>query len=273
MRVTVCELPHEPEALEAAWAGLCGHTRQEATELVLLPELVFVEPLWCAPAFDAARWRSAERQHEKWLARLPELGAAHVVGTRPWSSDGKRLNQGYRWSAPHPVQALRSKWHLPDEPQGWERRWFDAGDPEFPAFTLETPREALTFALNICTELWALDTYAQYAQQGVQLLLCPRATAKSTVNKWLAAGTAGAVRTGAFSASSNRTEPSGACGGMGWILDPDGHLLGRTDAANPFLTVDIDLAATHRARTSYPRNVFNLEPAVDRLPPHTTSQY
>ena len=29
MRVTVCELPHETEALAAAWAALCEHTQRE----------------------------------------------------------------------------------------------------------------------------------------------------------------------------------------------------------------------------------------------------
>ena len=37
MRVTVCELPHETEALAAAWAALCEHTRAQESELVLLP--------------------------------------------------------------------------------------------------------------------------------------------------------------------------------------------------------------------------------------------
>ena len=38
MRVTVCELPHEPETLAAAWTALCEHTVRHSSELVLLPE-------------------------------------------------------------------------------------------------------------------------------------------------------------------------------------------------------------------------------------------
>jgi hypothetical protein len=42
MRVTVCELPHEPNALDAAWAALCEHTLRNKSELVLLPEFAMV---------------------------------------------------------------------------------------------------------------------------------------------------------------------------------------------------------------------------------------
>ena len=56
MRVTVCELPHEPEALAAAWAALCKHAEQHASELVLLPELAFMDPVWEAERFDPTRW-------------------------------------------------------------------------------------------------------------------------------------------------------------------------------------------------------------------------
>jgi N-carbamoylputrescine amidase len=45
MRVTVCELPHDPAGVADAWAGLCRHTAEHASELVLLPELAFVDPV------------------------------------------------------------------------------------------------------------------------------------------------------------------------------------------------------------------------------------
>ncbi len=252
MRVTVCELPHEPALLETAWAALREHTTRERTELLLLPEFAFVEPLWLAPEFDAARWADAVAQAERWLDRLPELGAGHVVGARPVTQAGVHLNQGFAWSNEHGARPLRSKHHLPDEPGGWEARWFDRGDAQFPRFEVG----GLSFGLNICTELWALDTYASYAAQDVAAILSPRATAGATTAKWLAVGTVAAVRSGAYSISSNRVSSDGACGGVGWIIDPDGALLARTSASEPFQTRDIDLAAARAARATYPRYVF-----------------
>jgi N-carbamoylputrescine amidase len=251
MRVTVCELPHEPAALERAWAALCDHTTRERSEFVLLPEFAMVEPVWETERFDAARWSAAESLGDRWLSRLKELGAEYVVSTRPVTHDGHRLNQGFIASNGR-LNALRSKFFLPDEPGSWEAQWFDRGDADLPAYRAG----ALSFGLNICTELWALESYAAYARAGVQAILCPRATAAATTAKWMSAGVVAAVRSGAYCLSSNRVDPTGACGGVGWIISPDGATLAATSREAPFATVDIDLAATAAARGTYPRYVF-----------------
>jgi len=252
MRVTVCQLPHETHALAAAWAALCEHARAQETELVLLPEFAMLEPIWESERFDAARWSSLEILADTHLTRLPDLGARYVVGTRPARVSGRRLNQAFLWSADAGMRPLRSKYFLPEEPGGWEATWFERGDPEFPKFYAG---EA-SFGVNICTELWALDTYAAYADLGVEFLMSPRATSLATTATWLALGVVAAVRSGAFSLSSNRVDPTGACGGTGWIIDPAGDVLAVTSAANPFATRDIDLTTAAKARKSYPRYVF-----------------
>src|ERR1041385_8661226 len=141
MRVTVCELPHEPEALAAAWAALC----RQSSDLVLLPEFSMVDAVWQERNFDAARWQAAEALSDLWLHRLPELHATHVVGTRPVTINGRRFNQGFLWSAPDTLVPLRRKFYLPDEPGSWEARWFDHGDPEF----REHHTGGFSFGLNI----------------------------------------------------------------------------------------------------------------------------
>jgi N-carbamoylputrescine amidase len=253
MRVTVCELPHETKALAAAWVELCQHTSKSASQLVLLPEFAMVDPLWESERFEPAQWAWTENLSDAWLRRLGELHATYVVGTRPASKDGRCLNQGYLWSAARGLAPLRSKFFLPAEEGNWETRWFDRGDPDFPAFLAGD----LSFGLTICTELWALDTYAVYSTQGVQAILSPRATGAATTAKWLAVGVVAAVRSGAFSLSSNRVDPTGACGGVGWVISPDGKILATTSATAPFVSVDIDLAASTAARDTYPRYVFN----------------
>lgn len=253
MRVTVCELPHEPNALAAAWAALREHTVAHASELVLLPEFAMVEPVWQSDRFDVVRWNAIEARSESRLRQLSELGADYVVGTRPVRMDGRCLNQGFMWSAAGGVQPLRSKYFMPEEPGSWEATWFQVGDPAFRAFHAGP----VSFGVNICTELWALETYADYAALGVELVLSPRATASATAAKWLAVGVVAAVRSGAFSLSSNRVDPTGACGGGSWIIDPSGEVLALTSAAEPFATRDIDLKQAATARESYPRYVFS----------------
>jgi len=262
MRATVCELPHPPALLDPAWAALCAHTRAERSELVLLPEFAFVEPVWETLPMDLARWDAAVALSDAWQARLHELGADWVVGARPVTEDGRRFNEGFAWSREGGYTSLRRKFHLPDEPGGWEARWFERGDAAFPRF-LAGP---LAFGLNICSELWALDTYGLYAERAaqgaVQAILSPRATAAATTAKWLAVGTVAAVRTGAFSLSSNRVDAAaGTYGGAGWVISPDGVLLARTTAEQPFCTVDLDLQAVTDAQATYPRYVFSATPA------------
>jgi N-carbamoylputrescine amidase len=142
---------------------------------------------------------------------------------------------------------------MPEEAGNWERTWFQQGDRHFPRFHVDS----IAFGLNICTELWAVETHAAYADLGVELVLSPRATSLATTTKWLAAGVAAAVRSGAFNLSSNRVEPSGACGGRGWIIDPDGDVLALTSADEPFATRDIDLSRAKQAKGTYPRYVFS----------------
>ena len=256
MRVTVCELPHAPVALAAAWAALCRHTVEEGSELVLLPEFAFVEPVWEVERFDAARWAAVERLSDAWLGRLGELQVAHVVGARPATIDGRPFNQGFAWSADGGLAPTRRKFFMPDEPGGWEAHWFDRGDAAFPAFHAR----GLSFGLNICTELWALETYAGYAESSVQAIMSPRATAADTTVKWISAGVVAAVRSGAFSLSSNRVDPTGTYGGVGWIIDPDGRILASTSSEGPCVTVDIDLAGAAQSRAGYPRYVLAAPP-------------
>jgi N-carbamoylputrescine amidase len=252
MRVTVCELPHRAHALTDAWAALTDHTIANASQLVLLPEFALAEPVWEFEQFDTVRWTAVETLHEVQLRRLPELRADFVVGTRPALVDGRRLNQSYLWSAGAGLQPLRSKCFLPQEPGTWEATWFDPGEPTFPVFHAGP----VPFGVNICTELWAVETYAAYARLGVELLLSPRATALASTTKWLALGVVAAVRSGAFSLSSNRVDRTGACGGSGWIIDPAGEILAITSPAEPFATRDIDLTKAARAKDAYPGYVF-----------------
>jgi N-carbamoylputrescine amidase len=97
-----------------------------------------------------------------------------------------------------------------------------------------------------------------YGQAGVHLLVVPRATPRQTLDKWLAGGRAAAVVAGAFTLSSNPlSEPTERAnlGGQGWIIGPDGEVLGITSAEQPFVTIELDLAAAEHAKQTYPRYV------------------
>ena len=252
MRITVCELPHEPVELPRAWARLREHTAREHAELVLLPEFAFVDPLWKSARFDEQQWSHASTICQAWIQRLDELGVAYVVGTRPVTRKGRHFNEGFLWSRTGMFTPLRRKFFIPDEPEVWEGRWFDRGDRYFPRYKAG----ALAFGLNICSELWALDTYAEYSSMNLHAVMCPRATGGATLHKWMCAGTVAAVRSGAYCISSNRVHADGSGGGAGWVISPDGELLCQTSGDAPFGTVDLDLRVAESAQSTYPRDML-----------------
>ncbi len=253
MLVTVCELPDETPAFERAWRALVGHSRSRGSELVLLPELPFHPWFGTTPIFDVETWRAVEDTHRRWLTRLPELAPAAVLATAPATRGERRLNEGFVWDEKVGYRAAHHKFYLPNEEGVWEARWFDRGDGGFGAVQVAAARVGFI----ICSELWDFQKARQYGKAGAHLLVTPRLTARSSVDKWLAGGRAAAVVSGAYSLSSNRTSETQDYGGRGWVVSPDGDILAVTSSAEPFVTVDIDLALAVGAKSTYPRYVLD----------------
>lgn len=211
----------------------------------------FAPWLAVSPDFSARAWDDAVKSHEHWMTRLSEIAPAAVIGSRPVTRAGRRMNEGFAWSAAGGAAAIHDKRYLPDETGFWEARWYEPGDRSFEPFEAA----GIRVGLMICTDMWAVNHAIDYGQAGVQLIATPRATGRPTVDKWLTGGRVVAIVSGAFSASSNWTAAGddGDFGGCGWIIDPDGVPLARTSAAQPFQTISIDLSAADAAKRTYPR--------------------
>lgn len=252
---TVCELPNESEPFAAAWQALVAHVGEHQSDAVVLPEMPFAPWIAATRDFDPAVWTSAVALHDEWLPRLAELGGATVLGSRPVSLDGRRLNEAFAWHVDTGYQTTHYKYYLPDEPDFWEATWYERGEKRFDI--VQTPHGTMGFL--VCTELWFTEHARAYGRQGAQLLICSRATEAETTEKWVMGGRVAAVMSGAFCLSSNRggvDKRGHAWGGHGWIIEPDqGTVLGTTSAEQPFLTLKIDLSAAEQAKCSYPRYV------------------
>ena len=253
MRVTVCEMPDETPAFERAWRALVAHCRGQGTDLVLLPELPFHPWFGTTPNFNVETWRAAEEAHRRWVDRLPELAPAAVLATAPVTRDGRRLNEGFVWDEKAGYRAAHHKFYLPNEEGVWEARWYERGDGRFEAVRVG----AANVGFVICTELWAFQKAREYGKAGARVLVTPRLTARSSVDKWLAAGRAAAVVSGAYSLSSNRASETQDHSGRGWVVSPDGEVLASTSPGEPFATVDVDLALAEQAKSTYPRYVLD----------------
>ena len=211
----------------------------------------FAPWLAVSPDFSPRAWDAAVESHLQWLTRLRELAPASVICSRPVSRSGRRFNEGFVWSAAAGALPVHDKRYLPDEAGFWEARWYEAGDGSFDAFDAAGVRAGLM----ICTDMWAIHHAIDYGKAGVQIVATPRATGRPTVEKWLTGGRAVAIVSGAFSVSSNwvAAGDGGDFGGGGWIIDPDGVPLARTNAEQPFQTLSLDLAAADAAKRTYPR--------------------
>ena len=117
---------------------------------------------------------------------------------------------------------------------------------------------AARIGVLICTEMWFLEWARHYGASRADLLCIPRATPSTSIDKWLAGGQTAAVCSGAYSLSSNLWYPPDHevdCGGLGWIIDPEGNVLATTSPDAPFATVDIDLEFARISKFTYPRYV------------------
>ncbi len=260
LRITVCQWPDTAEAITRAWKQLVDHVKSQSSHLVVLPEMPFHPWIATNRKFDAAQWSAAVEAHDQWEARFPELGGAAVLGTRPVDFGNERYNEGFVWEAETGSRAAHTKSYLPNEEGAWEVTWYHAATPEFtPTWVGEAH-----IGFLISTELWAMEQARLYGDEGTHLIATPRITSAATREKWLAAGRTAAVLAGAFGLSSNRADTRGGYGGLGWIIDPDGKTVAITTNDFPFVTAEIDLAHSERARATYPRYVFS-DPKAGKL--------
>ena len=255
LRVTVCEFHDDPIALNQDWLELAAHVKAEASDLVLLPEMPFYPWFARTRPFVPGVWQAVLDAHGDWHKRLNELAPATIIGTRPVEADSRRLNEGFVFDSNAGYRPAHRKYYLPDEDGYWEASWYQRGDGTF----VPIDTGGLKVGFLICTELWFMERARAYGRAGAHLILNPRATGRATVDKWLLAGRSAAIVSGAFALSSNRVNQVGDTpefGGQGWVIGPEGEVLGSTSQERPFVTVDIDIAQAELAKTTYPRYVL-----------------
>ena len=255
MKVTVCELPDNWTRDETLWNEIISHLTAEASDLLVLPEMPFYPWITRSDRVDPAVWDKAVSAHNNWTGRLEELPVPLVALSRPLTRGERRLNQGILWSRHEGVQPCHEKYYLPDEPGYFEASWYHRGSGRFQA----TRMNGVTIGFMICTDLWFTDRAREYKTQGVDILICPRATPASKDDIWVPGGRAAAIVGGAFCLSSNFNGPNVPgedFGGTGWIIEPErGAVRGLTRKEHWILTLDIDLEEARAAKQTYPRYV------------------
>ena len=235
---------------------LWSRIASERADLLVLPELGMSPWLPDTREVDPAEWSDAAARHDALIDRLGALNARVVVGSRPVVDAGRRYNESFIWSDGTLLGPAHRKTYLPDEAGYWEASWYERGPVAFEP--VDTPVGRIGVVL--CTELWFFQHARDLGAAGIDVLAVPRATPASSVDKWVAGGRAAAVVSGAFCVSANQSGAYAAAsmGGGSWVIDPEeAAILGLTDASQPVLTREVDLARARRAKTTYPRYVAN----------------
>ncbi len=238
------------------WKALKKHLQDHKTDLLLLPELPF------------SRWIAAERHvthaeklesienHERWREQMHELEVKQIVYSKPVLDGDRFFNTATIYEKGKGDSKIHSKCYFPDEPFFWEESWYNAEEPRDFA-VLDTGE--IKIGVLLCSEMWFTEHARSYARQGVDILLCPRATGSASRDKWIRCGQTLAVISGAYCLSSNRSgvsENDFEWAGSGWIAEPiSGNLLGVTSAAEKFITREIDIEMSRKAKFEYPLNV------------------
>ncbi len=252
MRVTISEMNDAESEFAKDWEILKKHLTENDSDLLLLPEMPFCE--WIAseiPVNDSKKHEAAEK-HELWNLRFDELPVSKIVYSKPVLKDNLYHNTAFIWQKGIGEQPIHSKQYFPEEEHFWEASWYDADAKGFSLLNID----GLRIGILLCTEIWFTQHARVYGEQGIDLLLCPRATGKTSVDQWVRCGQTLAVISGAYCLSSNRTghgKNNFEWGGTGWVAQPmDGELLSTTTKSNKFVTVEINLPLTKEAKKEYP---------------------
>jgi predicted amidohydrolase len=256
MNVTICELSDDEDMFLADWNELKHHVSQEKPDLVLLPELPFSRWIAQEKMVSTASRDLCVAKHEEWMVEIGRLQTQRVVYSKPVLRDGKLFNTAFLYERGVGHRKIHSKSRFPEEPDFWEETWFDREPAE--AFELIESQGAKIGVL-LCTEMWFTELAREYGKQGMDILLCPRATQSASVDKWIRCGQTLSVISGAYCLSSNRSgdgERGVKWGGNGWIAEPvTGDLVALTNSKKKVVTRKIDLGKCRNAKALYPQYV------------------
>lgn len=252
MKITVCEFPDEAPRHAAAWDSLVRFLQVNPTDVLVLPEMPCCDwQMFMTRTIDLAAWDVAVAAHDAMLARCGTLQAGVVLASRPVQRQGQRFNEAFAWTREGGYQVARSKYALPDEPDGWEATWFTPGARPVAPLTVG----ALRVGFQLCTELLFTELARDLGQRGAHLIAAPRATGGH--RRWPMAACMAAIMAGCFVASANRRSyDRDGFAGRSWVVSPEGDILAETSADVPFVTVEVDLDEVTHAQATYPRTML-----------------
>ena len=167
MNVTVCELPNTWTESDVYWEKLINHLKNNASDLLLLPEMPFFEWITRSDNVDELLWEKAVKAHERWIERFDELPVETIISSRPVIENGKHLNNGFIFTQKKGLIPVHDKFYLPDEPGYYETSWYERGKGDFNGVNIN----GINIGFLICTELWFTVQARHYLAQDIDIIV------------------------------------------------------------------------------------------------------
>jgi N-carbamoylputrescine amidase len=245
----ISDVFHEADA-EARLRDRLRDAKNRGAELAVLPEIA-MNP-W-SPATKTLREDDAEEpggpRHliQSRAARdigIGVIGAAIV--TDPTSSE--RHNTTLVFNHAGELVSTYEKLHIPEEPGFWETSHYVAG--ERPPHRIDG--FPMPIGAQICSDNNRPEGCHLLGAQGVEVILNPRASSRSTYQLWRPIWIANALTSRCFVLSVNRprAEQGVELGGASIAIAPDGDVLLETTETVSVVTLDRERII--KARTDYP---------------------
>ena len=255
--LAVCSAPPAPSPDDPAWQSLAADLQSASAEVIVLNEMPFGPWIAATPDCDERALDASRRLHDRGLARLGELGAPVVLGTRPALEEGRSVNQAFVWERSRGLTAVHTKQFFPNEDGYYESRWFERGRTHFRVADTDHVRVGFL----VCTEVMFNEWARHYGRAGAHLIAVPRATPAPSTDRWRTALRMAAIVSGCYVASSNRVgiDPAGQeFGGHGWIIDPLGSVIAEASGGHAVASARLDLDFVRTAQREYPCYVEEL---------------
>src|ERR1051326_672617 len=184
MKVTVCEMSDNEDDFISDWNELTIHLDQHKPDLLLLPEMPFSKWIGYEKEVNEESKTKSVEKHEKWMMKMERFNAAHIVYSKPVIAGDKFFNTAFVYVKGKGHSEIHTKSFFPEEPLFWEESWFDHGEKKFELLEIS----GIKIGVLLCTEMLFTEYARQYGKQGIDILLCPRATGMSWVDRWIRCG-------------------------------------------------------------------------------------
>ena len=255
MRIAIMQGQDGLQPGTSEWDQVSRLVREQQPDILVTNEMPFGPWLASEATYSADAAAASVATHDSGLGALRDLGLPVVLSSRPVASGGRLANEAFALVR-GAYRFGHHKHYFPAEPGFFETFWFRT---ERTGFDVVEAGD-VTAGFQLCTELFFNEWARHYRRHGAHLIAVPRASPES-FEQWRTAGTMAAIVSGCYVASSNRVgaDPTGLIfGGRGFLIGPDGTMLGETSSSTPVMTFDLEPARSTLQRAEYPCYVAEL---------------